>query len=192
LSPEATVLFSLFGPVTNSRRRQQAPFSQLSQDRPEALLDRSLDFTMKNVLTYGTFDLYHVGHVRLLQRARSFGDRLFVGLSTEAFNQIKGKKSVFTYEERKEILESVRYVDFVFPESTWEQKIDDIKGFKIDVFVIGEDWQGEFDFLKTFCEVVYLPRTGGVSTTLIKESRNRAPSDPATFPKLSPKAAVLH
>ena len=122
---------------------------------------------MKVVLTYGTFDLLHVGHINLLARAKQLGDYLIVGCSTDEFNCEKNKKSYYTYEERKKILEAVRYVDLVIPEETWEQKIDDVMKYKVDVFVMGEDWKGKFDFLKQYCEVVYLPRTEGISTTRI-------------------------
>ena len=124
---------------------------------------------MKRVMTYGTFDLLHYGHINILKRAKSLGDYLIVALSSDEFNELKGKKSVMSYEERKEILESIRYVDKVIKESNWEQKVDDIIKYNIDVFVIGDDWEGKFDFLKEYCEVVYLPRTKSISTTLLKE-----------------------
>src|SRR5690554_4754195 len=123
---------------------------------------------MKRVITYGTFDLLHVGHIRLLARARQLGDELIVGLSTDEFNRLKHKNSFFSYEERKEILESIRYVNKVIPETNWEQKIEDVKRHQIDIFVMGDDWEGEFDFLKEYCEVVYLKRTENISTTMIK------------------------
>ena len=124
---------------------------------------------MTRVMTYGTFDLLHYGHINILKRSKSLGDYLIVGLSSDEFNELKGKKSVMSYEERKEILESIRYVDKVIKESNWEQKVDDIIKYNIDVFVIGDDWEGKFDFLKEYCEVVYLPRTKSISTTLLKE-----------------------
>ena len=124
---------------------------------------------MKRGMTYGTFDLLHYGHINILKRSKSLGDYLIVGLSSDEFNELKGKKSVMSYEERKEILESIRYVDKVIKESNWEQKVDDIIKYNIDVFVIGDDWEGKFDFLKEYCEVVYLPRTKSISTTLLKE-----------------------
>lgn len=124
---------------------------------------------MKTILTYGTYDLLHIGHINLLMRAREMGDRLIVGLSTDEFNLGKNKKSVFSYDERKKILESIRYVDKVIPENHWEQKPQDIKDNNVDVFVMGDDWQGKFDDLKQYCEVVYLPRTADVSTTYLKD-----------------------
>lgn len=126
---------------------------------------------MKRVLTYGTFDLFHYGHVRLLKRAKELGDYLIVALSTEEFNQIKGKKTYHTYDFRKEILESMRYVDLVIPEENWEQKPLDIKSYNVDVVVMGSDWAGsdKFEYLKEYCDVVYLDRTEGISTTKIKK-----------------------
>lgn len=123
---------------------------------------------MKRVLTYGTFDLFHIGHIRILERARALGDYLVVGLSTDEFNHKKGKKSVFSYPERFAILQSIRHVDKVIPENNWEQKLDDVLAHEISTFVIGDDWEGKFDFLAPHCEVVYLPRTTGISTTYIK------------------------
>ncbi|SHH27412.1 Glycerol-3-phosphate cytidylyltransferase [Thermosyntropha lipolytica DSM 11003] len=124
---------------------------------------------MKKVITYGTFDLLHYGHINLLKRAKELGDYLIVGLSTDEFNRIKGKKCYFPYEKRKKLIEAIRYVDLVIPECNWEQKISDIKEFKIDILVMGDDWKGKFDFLKEYCEVIYLPRTPEISTTKIKE-----------------------
>ena len=125
---------------------------------------------MKRVITYGTFDLLHYGHINLLKRARQLGDYLIVALSTDEFNlNQKGKKCYFTYEERKQMLEAIRYVDLVIPENNWEQKPTDIDDFHIDVFVMGNDWEGKFDFLKEKgAQVVYLPRTPEISTTQIK------------------------
>ena len=126
--------------------------------------------TMKKIITYGTFDLLHYGHVRLLKRARELGDYLIVGLSTDEFNQFqKHKESYNNYAERKYILEAIRYVDQVIPEKDWEQKISDIQKYDIDTFVMGNDWKGKFDFLRSYCNVVYLPRTPGISTTKIKD-----------------------
>jgi glycerol-3-phosphate cytidylyltransferase len=126
---------------------------------------------MKRVLTYGTFDLMHWGHVRLLKRAKSLGDYLIVALSTEEFNNLKGKKTYHNFETRREILEAMRYVDLVIPESSWEQKLDDIKRYHIDIVTMGSDWEGDghFERLKSNCEVIYLPRTDGISTSKIKK-----------------------
>lgn len=123
---------------------------------------------MKKVITYGTFDLLHWGHINLLKRARELGDYLAVGLSTDGFNAQKNKKAYNKYENRKLILESIRYVDEVFPEYAWEQKIEDVIQKDIDIFVMGDDWKGKFDELKEYCEVIYLPRTLEISSTKIK------------------------
>lgn len=124
---------------------------------------------MRRVITYGTYDLLHYGHIELLRRAKQYGDYLIVALSTDEFNKLKSKKSYYNYEQRKMMLESIRYVDLVIPENTWEQKLDDVKTFKVDTFLMGHDWEGEFDFLKNECEVIYLKRTEGISTTQIKK-----------------------
>ena len=124
---------------------------------------------MKHIITYGTFDLIHRGHINILKNAKKLGDKLIVGLSTDGFNAQKNKKAYYSYEERKLILEAIRYVDLVIPEDDWDQKADDIKDYNIDIFVMGDDWEGEFDFLKAHCDVVYLPRTKGISTTSIKK-----------------------
>jgi glycerol-3-phosphate cytidylyltransferase len=123
----------------------------------------------KTVITYGTFDLTHIGHLNLLRRARALGDYLIVALSTDEFNAGKGKVSLFPYEHRKKILESICYVDKVIPEKNWEQKVKDVRKYGVDVFVMGDDWKGKFDFLKKQCKVVYLPRTKEISTTLLKK-----------------------
>lgn len=130
---------------------------------------------MKKVITYGTFDLLHYGHINLLKRAKSLGDYLIVGLSTDDFNNTeKNKESYFDYENRKSLLDAVKYVDLVVPEENWKQKISDIQKYNIDVFVIGDDWKGKFDYLKDFgVEVVYLPRTKEISTSKIKNDLNR-------------------
>ncbi|WP_152657648.1 glycerol-3-phosphate cytidylyltransferase [Oceanobacillus sp. CFH 90083] len=125
---------------------------------------------MRTVITYGTFDLLHVGHVNLLKRAKEMGDYLIVGLSTDDFNILKHKQSFYSYPDRKVILESVRYVDKVIPEVSWEQKEKDILKYQVDTFVMGHDWTGKFDELKSFCEVIYLPRTDGISSTIIKDN----------------------
>ena|SRR5699024_2953291 len=129
--------------------------------------------TMIKVITYGTFDLIHSGHINLLRRAKEMGDYLIVGLSTDKFNTLKNKRAYHTFENRKIILESIRYVDQVIPEVTWDQKMDDVIKHHIDIFVMGDDWKGKFDFLKDYCEVIYLPRTIGVSTTKIKQDLHR-------------------
>jgi len=123
---------------------------------------------VKRVITYGTFDLLHIGHINLLRRAKLYGDYLIVGISTDEFNELKGKKAYYSFEQRKGILEAIRYVDLVIPEKSWEQKIEDIIKYDVDIFVMGNDWKGKFDFLKDYCEVIYLPRTVGISTTKIK------------------------
>lgn len=123
---------------------------------------------MKKVITYGTFDLLHYGHIHLLRRARELGDYLIVALSTDSFNAIKEKQSYFSYEERKLILESIKYVDQIIEENNWEQKIRDIQKYNIDTLVMGNDWVGKFDELKNYCEVIYLSRTPEISTTRIK------------------------
>jgi len=126
---------------------------------------------MKKVITYGTFDLLHYGHINLLRRAKELGDYLIVAISTDEFNALKGKKSFFPYEERKLMVEAIKYVDEVIPEENWEQKVTDCKKYNIDIFVIGDDWKGKFDFLKEQgIEVVYLERTPDISTTQIKNN----------------------
>ena len=129
---------------------------------------------MVRILTYGTFDLLHYGHIRLLKRAKALGDYLVVAVSTDEFNAIKNKKSYHNYETRKKMLEAIRYVDLVIPENDWEQKIDDVKKYHIDTVVMGSDWEGneKFEQLKEYCEVVYLQRTKGVSTSKIKRELN--------------------
>lgn len=127
----------------------------------------------KTVITYGTFDLLHVGHINILQRAKSLGNYLIVGLSTDEFNLLKGKKSVYSYQERKKILEAIKYVDKVIPENNWDQKVTDIKDNHVDIFTMGSDWEGKFDFLKEYCEVVYFSRTPDISTQQIKEQLKR-------------------
>ena len=123
---------------------------------------------MKRIITYGTFDLLHYGHINLLKRAKEQGDYLIVALSSNEFNEIKGKNCYFPFEERKKLVQAIRYVDLVIPENSWEQKIDDVKDYKVDVFVMGDDWKGKFDHLNNYCEVVYLERTPAISTTKIK------------------------
>lgn len=124
---------------------------------------------MKKVITYGTFDLLHTGHINILRRAKELGDYLIVAISSDEFNDIKDKKAYYSFEQRKAILEAIRYVDEVIPEDNWEQKLEDVKKHEIDTFVMGDDWEDEFDFLNDYCDVVYLPRTVGISTTKIKK-----------------------
>lgn len=126
---------------------------------------------MIRVLTYGTFDLLHYGHIRLLKRAKALGDYLIVALSTDEFNALKGKKAFHDYQTRKIMLEAVRYVDLVIPEESWDQKVNDIKEYKVDICVMGDDWSrsSKFDYLKDYCKLEFLERTDGVSTTKIKE-----------------------
>jgi glycerol-3-phosphate cytidylyltransferase len=121
---------------------------------------------MITVITYGTFDTFHYGHLELLRRANDLGDRLIVALSTDEFNNIKGKQSKFNFEKRKEWVESIRYVDMVIPENNWIQKEHDIKKYNVDILAMGNDWAGKFNFLS--CKVIYLPRTIDISSTAIK------------------------
>lgn len=129
---------------------------------------------MRKVITYGTFDMLHYGHIRLLERARALGDHLTVGLSSDEFNATKGKASHFSFDERRHFLEAISYVDAVLPEHDWQQKRDDVREHAIDVFTMGDDWTGKFDFLGDLCEVIYLPRTPHISTTAIKTIRDAA------------------
>lgn len=126
---------------------------------------------MRRILTYGTFDLLHNGHIRLLKRAKKEGDYLIVALSTDEFNKVKGKKSYYNYDKRKEMLEAVRYVDLVIPENTWEQKPNDVIKYEVDEVVMGSDWKDSdrFEYLKEYCDVIYLDRTEGISTTKVKD-----------------------
>lgn len=125
---------------------------------------------MKKVITYGTFDLFHVGHLKLLERAKALGDYLIVAISSDDFNlREKGKVCQISDVDRMEIVKAIRYVDEVILEESWEQKVQDVQKYHVDVFVMGNDWEGKFDFLKTYCDVVYLPRTEGISTTQLKE-----------------------
>lgn len=124
---------------------------------------------VKKVITYGTFDLLHWGHINLLKRAAELGDYLIVAISSDGFNAIKNKEAYHSFENRKMILEAIRYVDEVIPEDNWEQKVNDVQDHDIDIFVMGDDWKGKFDHLKEYCEVIYLPRTVGISTSKIKD-----------------------
>ena len=124
---------------------------------------------MKRVITYGTFDLFHIGHLTLLKRAKALGAYLIVAGSSDEFNLQKGKVCKIKDTDRMQIVEAIKYVDQVIPETSWDQKIEDVKKYDVDVFVMGDDWKGKFDFLKDYCEVVYLPRTPEISTTKIKQ-----------------------
>jgi len=123
---------------------------------------------MKRVLTYGTFDVFHYGHLRLLERAKALGDYLIVAVSTDRFDAVKGKKSTYPFEQRAEIVKAIKYVDRVIAEESWDQKAQDIQKYNVDILVMGDDWQGKFDHLQQYCEVIYLPRTPNISTTEIK------------------------
>ena len=127
----------------------------------------------KIVLTYGTFEMFHIGHLNLLNRLKSLGDKLIVAVSTDEFNSIKGKKTLIPFEQRALIVQNIKCVDMVISEKNWEQKIDDIKKYNVDIFAMGDDWQGKFDFLTDYCEVIYLPRTQNISTTELKKELNK-------------------
>ncbi len=129
---------------------------------------------MKRVITYGTYDIFHIGHLKLLQRAKALGDELIVAISTDKFNLKKGKRVMIPYSQRAEIVKNIKCVDRVIAEESWEQKISDIKRYNIDIFAIGDDWEGKFDFLRDYCQVIYLPRTQNISTTKLKNSLNSA------------------
>jgi glycerol-3-phosphate cytidylyltransferase len=135
------------------------------------------DFNMKIVLTYGTFDLFHIGHLKLLERCKSFGDKLIVGVSTDDFNSIKGKKTVVSFADRSAIVNSCKYVDYVFAEERWDQKRSDIISHNVDIFIMGDDWIGQFDDLSDLCVVSYLSRTPEISTTEIKNYIRRFSDD---------------
>lgn len=124
---------------------------------------------MKTIITYGTFDLFHIGHLRLLERLKQMGDRLIVAVSTDEFNESKGKKTVIPFADRAKIVENIKFVDLVIPESNWDQKVKNINEYNVDIFAMGDDWKGKFDELKEHCEVIYLPRTEGISSTDLKE-----------------------
>ncbi|GGI90941.1 adenylyltransferase/cytidyltransferase family protein [Halopseudomonas pertucinogena] len=127
----------------------------------------------KTVITYGTFDMFHIGHLKLLRRLSEMGDRVIVAVSTDEFNELKGKKTLIPYDQRAAIVGAIDCVDLVIPEESWEQKVTDIQKYDVDIFAIGNDWKGEFDFLEKLCEVVYLPRTKNISTTDLKKSLTR-------------------
>lgn len=142
-------------------------------EKPSPVSGERTEPTVKKVITYGTFDMLHYGHINLLRRARELGDYLIVALSTDEFNLEKGKKCYFSYEQRKLLLEAIRYVDLVIPEKSWDQKISDVQEFRVDVFCMGNDWAGKFDFLKDYCDVVYFERTPEISTSKIKDDMGR-------------------
>lgn len=139
----------------------------------------------KTVITYGTFDMFHIGHLRLLKRMRELGERVIVAVSTDEFNAQKGKRALIPYAERREIIEALNCVDLVIAETSWEQKVTDIQAHAVDVFVMGDDWRGRFDELEAYCQVVYLERTSGISSSALKQALGRlieaqriaAPSD---------------
>ena len=133
---------------------------------------------LRTVITYGTFDMFHIGHLNLLKRLSERGDRLIVGVSTDEFNLLKGKKTLIPYDQRAKIVEAIDCVDLVIPENDWAQKVRDVKEYNVDTFAIGEDWKGEFDFLQEYCEVLYLERTKDISTTDLKRSLKRFLSIP--------------
>lgn len=166
----------LLDKIIDERLREKLPLLNelvqllVKQERKSLSLDfnKILKRNFTTVVTYGTFDLIHYGHLELLRRAKELGDRLIVGLSTDEFNLEKGKKCEMPFERRKQYLESIQYVDSVIPEANWDQKIRDIQQYHVDTFIMGDDWKGKFDFLQEYCEVKYLPRTEGISTTEIK------------------------
>jgi len=127
----------------------------------------------KIVITYGTFDMFHIGHLKLLQRLKNLGDKLIVAVSTDKFNEIKGKKTLIPFNQRALIVENIKCVDMVIAENDWEQKAQDIKKYNVDIFAMGNDWEGKFDFLNEYCKVVYLPRTKKISTTQLKLELNK-------------------
>ncbi len=142
--------------------------AEVRGQRPCGLIPERRD-CVKKVITYGTFDLLHYGHINLLRRAKELGDYLIVALSTDEFNRGKGKECYLSYDQRRLLLEAIRYVDLVIPETCWEQKISDVKEFRVDVFCMGDDWRGRFDFLREYCQVVYFDRTPEISTSKIKD-----------------------
>jgi glycerol-3-phosphate cytidylyltransferase len=137
---------------------------------------------MTTVITYGTFDLMHIGHLNLLERLSDMGDKLIVAVSSDEFNQVKGKQCLYSYEERARIVGALRCVDQVIPEDSWQQKEQDMHTHQVDVFGIGNDWEGKFDHLKSVCKVIYLPRTPTISSTQLKHSLSKI--DPETIQKL--------
>lgn len=144
------------------------------------MIEPLVENNQKTIITYGTFDMFHIGHLNLLRRLKVRASKLIVAVSTDEFNKEKGKKTLIPYEQRVEIVSSIKYVDVVIPEYSWDQKTSDIKNYSVDVFAIGDDWRGKFDFLKDYCEVEYLTRTSNISTTELKRSLRRFLSIPYT------------
>ena len=161
--------------ITNSVLERLPLFSRIRESFKKKTGVIDIDFKefviqkKKTILTYGTFDLLHYGHLEILSRAKNLGTELVVGLSTDKFNKIKGKTCVHNYEKRKSFLESLSYVDKVIAEENWDQKIRDVKNNEVDLFVMGDDWKGKFDNLKEYCKVEYLSRTPGISTSMLKK-----------------------
>ncbi|GAA4820565.1 adenylyltransferase/cytidyltransferase family protein [Nocardioides caeni] len=151
--------------------------------------DGSSNTAGRTVLTYGTFDLFHIGHLRLIERLAAMGDRLIVGVSTDEFNAGKGKRSVVSYDDRAAIVAAIKGVDLVVPEESWDQKRKDVVAHEVDVLVMGDDWTGKFDDLKDVCEVTYLPRTAGVSSTEIKQLLSAL--DPRHLEEMSQAVSTL-
>lgn len=168
--PKATVNM-----LMNRDRKTELTRSILDINYENSIIKSKRGLGMKRVITYGTFDLLHYGHINLLKRAKALGDYLVVVVSTDEFvEKEKHKTCYFNYEQRKGLLESIRFVDLVIPEESWQQKISDIKDYHIDTFVMGDDWKGKFDYLRDEgVEVIYLPRTPEISTTQIKEDLHK-------------------
>ncbi|MEO6950160.1 MAG: NAD(P)H-dependent glycerol-3-phosphate dehydrogenase [Ginsengibacter sp.] len=181
---EGIKTLNLIDGIIDEQQRRRLPLLNkmisLFIDKKESTLNLDFDAVFrgnyKTVITYGTFDLFHFGHLEILRRAKKLGDRLIVGLSTDHFNEVKGKSCEIPFERRKQYLESLQYVDLVIPENSWEQKIEDIKNNNVDILVMGDDWAGKFDELNTYCKVIYIPRTKWISTTGIKELINQEKS----------------
>lgn len=151
----------------SAQNAPEKPFSTSRKGNPQQTV----------VLTYGTFDLFHIGHLKMLERLRAMGDKLIVAVSTDEFNRLKGKTSVYSFEERSQIVAALACVDEVIPEHNWEQKTQDIQTHRVDIFGIGEDWRGKFDHLMPHCKVVYLERTPSISTTEVKRALSNLDSN---------------
>ncbi|MEJ5230088.1 MAG: adenylyltransferase/cytidyltransferase family protein [Pseudothermotoga sp.] len=139
---------------------------------------------MRTVLTYGSFDLFHIGHLNFLQKARDFGDRLVVGVTTDEFDLLKGKVDLFNYEERAKVVESIKYVDEIFPAKGWEEKIEDIEKYKPHVIVASEEWREKYEPLRKLCRVEFLPRTQGISSSRLRHLLNAIEELTATLESL--------